>query len=234
MFIWLIPTIGLLVELFRPLGRVTDSGWWTALFAADRAHARQLPARPQPAGIDSRVHQQPVHHDPGHGHPGHGRGVRGLRVRVDDLPGPRHPVRHRRRAARRPAPDDAHPGPASCTAPNGFKHHRHRSWRSGWPTPATACRSRSTCSATTSAACPREVFESAAIDGASPSTAFFRLALPMSVPAHRGPGDLPVPVGLERPARRSRLPRDRSPENLPLTVGHRRTSSPRSVAAGST
>jgi alpha-glucoside transport system permease protein len=30
---------------------------------------------------------------------------------------------------------------------------------------------------------PREVFESAAIDGASPATAFFRLALPMSVPA---------------------------------------------------
>ncbi len=30
---------------------------------------------------------------------------------------------------------------------------------------------------------PREVFESAAIDGASPVTAFFQLALPMSVPA---------------------------------------------------
>jgi alpha-glucoside transport system permease protein len=30
---------------------------------------------------------------------------------------------------------------------------------------------------------PREVFESAAIDGAGPATAFFRLALPMSVPA---------------------------------------------------
>lgn len=29
---------------------------------------------------------------------------------------------------------------------------------------------------------PKEVFESAAIDGASPTTAFFRLALPMSVP----------------------------------------------------
>ncbi len=29
---------------------------------------------------------------------------------------------------------------------------------------------------------PREVFESAAIDGATPTTAFFRLALPMSVP----------------------------------------------------
>ena len=32
---------------------------------------------------------------------------------------------------------------------------------------------------------PREVFESAAIDGASPSTSFFRLALPMSVPPSR-------------------------------------------------
>lgn len=30
---------------------------------------------------------------------------------------------------------------------------------------------------------PREVFESAAIDGAGPATAFFRLAVPMSVPA---------------------------------------------------
>jgi alpha-glucoside transport system permease protein len=30
---------------------------------------------------------------------------------------------------------------------------------------------------------PKEVFESASIDGASASTAFFRLALPMSVPA---------------------------------------------------
>ena len=30
---------------------------------------------------------------------------------------------------------------------------------------------------------PKEVFESASIDGASPSTAFFRLAIPMSVPA---------------------------------------------------
>ena len=30
---------------------------------------------------------------------------------------------------------------------------------------------------------PKEVFESASIDGASPATAFFRLALPMSVPA---------------------------------------------------
>ena len=30
---------------------------------------------------------------------------------------------------------------------------------------------------------PREIFESAYIDGASPVTAFFRLALPLSIPA---------------------------------------------------
>ena len=60
---------------------------------------------------------------------------------------------------------------------------RHVPRACGWRTRATACRSRSTCYATTSGGCPREVFESAAIDGAGPSTAFFRLALPMSVPA---------------------------------------------------
>ena len=32
-------------------------------------------------------------------------------------------------------------------------------------------------------ALPKEVFESAAIDGASPAAPFFRLAIPMSVPA---------------------------------------------------
>ena len=58
---------------------------------------------------------------------------------------------------------------------------------------------------------PREVFESAAIDGASPSTSFFRLALPMSVPGPRLADHLPVPVGLERPARRPGLPRRRVP-----------------------
>ena len=79
---------------------------------------------------------------------------------------------------------------------------------------------------------PREVFESAAIDGAGPATAFFRLALPMSVPALASLIDLPVPVGLERPARRAGLHRAacrrtiRYPSSWP-------TSPPRSVVAGS-
>jgi len=33
MFIWLIPTIGLLINSLRPASEVNDSGWWTAIFA---------------------------------------------------------------------------------------------------------------------------------------------------------------------------------------------------------
>ena len=33
MAIWLIPTIGLLVNSFRPVEEVTRTGWWTVLFA---------------------------------------------------------------------------------------------------------------------------------------------------------------------------------------------------------
>lgn len=32
MVIWLIPTIGLLVNSFRPAAAMTESGWWTAIF----------------------------------------------------------------------------------------------------------------------------------------------------------------------------------------------------------
>jgi alpha-glucoside transport system permease protein len=65
---------------------------------------------------------------------------------------------------------------------------------------------------------PREVFESAAIDGANPATAFFRLALPMSVPVLAsltifqflvGWNDLLVSLIYIGPT---------NPENLPMTV----------------
>ena len=54
---------------------------------------------------------------------------------------------------------------------------------SGSRTRPSDCRSRSSCCATSSAPCRREMFESASIDGATPTTAFFRLALPLAVPA---------------------------------------------------
>ena len=57
------------------------------------------------------------------------------------------------------------------------------SWASGWRTPASACRWPSTCCSTTSARLPRDILESAFIDGASHFTIFQRLILPLSVPA---------------------------------------------------
>jgi alpha-glucoside transport system permease protein len=44
MFVWLIPTIGLLVNSFRPPTEVTSSGWWTAIFA------------PSQLGLDNYAH----------------------------------------------------------------------------------------------------------------------------------------------------------------------------------
>ena len=49
-----------------------------------------------------------------------------------------------------PAPVDVHPDPAAV---GRGRHRRASSWRSGWPTRATACRSRSSCCATTWAGC---------------------------------------------------------------------------------
>ena len=58
-----------------------------------------------------------------------------------------------------------------------------RSWASGSRIRGSACRSRSTCSATTSASLPSSIIESAKIDGADHFTIFWRLIVPLSVPA---------------------------------------------------
>ena len=76
----------------------------------------------------------------------------------------------------------------------------------------------SSCCATTWAGCLAEVFESASIDGAGHTTAFFRLALPMSVPVLASLAifqflfvwnDLLVSLIYIGPT---------NPENLPMTV----------------
>ena len=54
------------------------------------------------------------------------------------------------------------------------------------------------------------------MDGAGPLTIFFRIMLPLMRPGDRGLRDLPVPLGLERPARRPGV--RGQPEVAPLTV----------------
>ena len=56
-------------------------------------------------------------------------------------------------------------------------------------------------------ALPSSIIESAKIDGADHFTIFRRLVVPLSVPGPRRLRDLPVPVGVERPPDRLRLPR---------------------------
>ncbi|GAC1647616.1 MAG: hypothetical protein NVS9B11_20180 [Candidatus Dormibacteraceae bacterium] len=55
-------------------------------------------------------------------------------------------------------------------------------------------------------ALPSDLFESAEIDGAGTLTVFFRIVMPLSVPAIAS-WHLPVPVGLERPAGRPHVRR---------------------------
>ena len=80
---------------------------------------------------------------------------------------------------------DAHPGPDSCSATSSRSGSSSpgRSSRSGWPTRGYGLPFAIYLLRNYMGSLPREVFESAAIDGASQSTAFFRLAMPMSVPA---------------------------------------------------
>ena len=162
------------------------------------------------------------------------RGVRRVRVRVDGasragtcsssiVVGP----------ARRPAPDDVHPAPDTSfgtpasgpqitgTVPGGLAGaHRLRPAVRDLPAAqlhAAACPRR--CSSRPRSTAP-------ARDGVLPA------GPPDERPGDRGAGDLPVPVGLERPARRPDVYLGPVPANLPLTVAIANLSR-RSAAAGS-
>ena len=122
-------------------------------------------------GIDTGVRQQLRHHDPGDGARRDDRRVRRVRIRLDGLPRPEHPVRGRRRAARRSPAGHADPGadPVPRLHAGRDQDQRHDARGVARPhrlrpairdLPATELLRQS---------CPSEVFESAAIDGASPS-----------------------------------------------------------------
>ena len=64
---------------------------------------------------------------------------------------------------------------------------------------------------------PRELFEAARVDGASHFLIFRKLVLPLVGAGDRVVRDLPVPVGLERPARRADV-RRRHADVAPITA----------------
>jgi alpha-glucoside transport system permease protein len=213
MFIWLIPTIGLLINSLRPAADVNDSGWWTAIFA------------PSQLGLDNYAHvlaQSDI-------------GAQFINSLFITIPATIIPVFV---AAYAFAWMDF-PGrnllfvvvvgllvvPLQTTlipilqlySPNGLNIAgsfltvwlAHTAY--GLPFAIFLLRNFM-------GGLPKEVFESAAIDGASPVTSFLRLALPMSIPAIAALvifqflfvwNDLLVALVFL----------GSSPQNLPLTVG---------------
>ena len=211
--LWTLPTLGLLVTSVRDPLDITTTGWWTALLQpvrpADQWTLPNYVDGPRQRGHGQRVHQQPDRDHPVDGHPDHDRRVRRLRVRVDPVPRPRHPVHDRRRAARRAAPDVADPDPAAVQRGQPERHvpghlaGAHRLRPAAGDLPALQLH-------LPAAARPVRVGRHRR-----------RVALPdvhPDRPAAVGAGarrvrDLPVPVGLERPAGRAGVPRVRVPRS---------------------
>jgi alpha-glucoside transport system permease protein len=216
MVIWLIPTIGLFINSLRPAADVTNSGWWTAIFA------------PSQLSLDNYAHvlaQSNI-------------GVEFVNSLFITIPATVIPVLVAAFAAYAfswmsfpgrnllfvivvgllvvPLQTTLIPiltlyGPKGLNIAGSFLTVWLAHTAYGLPFAIFLLRNFM-------GGLPREVFESAAIDGASPVTAFLRLALPMSIPAIAALvifqflfvwNDLLV----------SLVFLGSSPQNLPMTVG---------------
>ena len=151
MVVWLIPTIGLLVNSFRPPDAVTSSGWWTAIFSPSQFtldnYAHVLAQSNMSAGfVNSLFISIPATVIPimvaafaayafaWMKFPGRDiLFVVVVGLLVVPLQSTFIPILQLY-------------GPKASTSPGP-------SWQSGWLTRATACRSRSTCCATSWASC---------------------------------------------------------------------------------
>jgi alpha-glucoside transport system permease protein len=216
MVIWLIPTIGLLINSLRPLSEVNDSGWWTAIF------------EPSQLTLDNYAHVLAQSSIP----------VEFVNSLFITIPATIIPVLVAAFAAYAfawmtfpgrnilfvivvgmlvvPLQTTLIPiltlyGPKGLNIAGTFLTVWLAHTAYGLPFAIFLLRNFM-------GGLPREVFESAAIDGASPVTSFLRLALPMSVPAIAALvifqflfvwNDLLVALVFL----------GSSPQNLPLTVG---------------
>ena len=153
--------------------------------------------------MGERVHQQPDRDHPVGGHPDHDRGVCRVRVRVDPVPRPRHPVHDRRGAAGRADPDVPDPDPADLQRREPVRLvPRHLAGAHGLRPAAGDLPALQLHVA--AAARPVRVGR----DRRRVASPDVHPARPAAVdPGPRRDRHLPVPVGLERPAGGARLPR---------------------------
>ena len=152
-------------------------------------------------------------------HPDPDRRLRRLCAGLDAVSRPGAADRRRRRPAGRAAADVADPAAASSTTASARSSacRRRPISASGSRIPASACRFAIYLLRNYIAGLPREIMESARIDGASDFEIFVKIVLPLSLPGARLLRDLPVPVGVERSAGRHGLPRHRRADQLVLT-----------------
>jgi len=178
MFVWLIPTIGLLVNSFRPPAVVTESGWWTAVFAPSQLsldnYAYVLAARGLPhAFVNSLVISVPATLIP----------LFVAAIAAYAFAWMRFPFRNAiflTLVALLVVPVQSTLIPViQLFAGLGVNGSFLAVWlaHTGYGLPFAIYLLRNYMGEL-----PREVFESAYVDGASPVVAFFRLALPMSLP----------------------------------------------------
>ena len=183
------------ITSFRDADLVNTTGWWTTLahpFRPSEWTLENYRSALDAAGLPERVPQQRRGGGAGHGHADRHRRLRRLRVLVDGVPGPPRAVRARRRADGRAAADGAHPDPAAlhAAAPavgstqvipdldlNGtflgvWLAH------TGFGLPLATYLLRNYIGSL-----PSSIIESARIDGADHFTIFWRLVIPLSVPA---------------------------------------------------
>ena len=163
-----VPAVGVFVASFRTAAETNSGGWWTAL--RRRWSSRSRTTSTCSAGRASTSRSSTARdHDPGDRARGDGRGIRGVRVRLDELPRPQRPVRGRGRAARRAAAGHADPGahPVPRLHLGGFQINGTMLavWlaHTGYGLPFAIYLLRNYMGGL-----PKSVFESAAIDGAGP------------------------------------------------------------------
>ena len=178
--LWLVPTFGLFITSILPQSALASKGWWQIFSKPSLATWSNYDALFHNSGLDRRGQDDRLHRGRQHGARRPARLDGRLRPRLARVPRPRLALHRDHRPARRAAPDGADPDV------QGLRHRRDLRTRCssiilfhtafGLPFAIFLLRNFFV-------GIPKDILESARIDGASELRIFFRLMLPLGLPA---------------------------------------------------